>query len=265
MSTCGGTPAGRQVRHRDHRPHPDPRRHRPGPAAGHGRGPLQEGVQDLARRPPQAWRDAVEVVAMDGFTGFKTATTKNSPTRCGDGSLPRRPPRRRRPGPCRRRVQQASTATAAARATRCTGPPHPAHRRRPAHRQAEDPPRRAVRRRRTTSRSRPPGASTSDDRRLPRPRPGPAAAAMTAHRRASAAASRRPDRAPHPRPDPEEARRRRAGLLRPARHLQRPTEAINGRLEHLRGSALGFRNLTNYIARSLLETGGFRPQLHPRL
>jgi transposase len=43
-----------------------------------------------------------------------------------------------------------------------------------------------------------------------------------------------------------------------------PTEAINGRLEQLRGSALGFRNLTNYIARSLLETGGFRPQLHLR-
>jgi hypothetical protein len=42
-----------------------------------------------------------------------------------------------------------------------------------------------------------------------------------------------------------------------------PTEAINGRLEHLRGSALGFRNLTNYIARSLLETGGFRPVLSP--
>ena len=44
-----------------------------------------------------------------------------------------------------------------------------------------------------------------------------------------------------------------------------PTEALNGRLEHLRGSALGFRNLTNYIARSLLETGGFRPRIHPRL
>ena len=44
-----------------------------------------------------------------------------------------------------------------------------------------------------------------------------------------------------------------------------PTEAINGRLEHLRGSALGFRNLTNYIARSLLETGGFRQRLHPGL
>lgn len=44
-----------------------------------------------------------------------------------------------------------------------------------------------------------------------------------------------------------------------------PTEAINGRLEHLRGSALGFRNLSNYITRSLLETGGFRPLLHPQL
>src|SRR5512144_332465 len=43
-----------------------------------------------------------------------------------------------------------------------------------------------------------------------------------------------------------------------------PTEAINGRLEHLRGSAPGFRNLTNYIARCLLEAGGFRPRLHPR-
>ena len=41
-----------------------------------------------------------------------------------------------------------------------------------------------------------------------------------------------------------------------------PVEAINGRLEHLRGSALGFRNLTHYIARSLLEAGGFRPLLH---
>ncbi|MFN8076307.1 MAG: ISL3 family transposase [Kineosporiaceae bacterium] len=48
-----------------------------------------------------------------------------------------------------------------------------------------------------------------------------------------------------------------------------PTEAINGRLEHLRGTALGFRNLTHYIARSLLETGGFRSKiidgLHPQL
>ncbi|EFS74331.1 hypothetical protein HMPREF9622_00677 [Cutibacterium modestum HL037PA3] len=38
-----------------------------------------------------------------------------------------------------------------------------------------------------------------------------------------------------------------------------PTEAINGRLEHFRETALGFRNLTHYIARSLLEADGFRP------
>ena len=44
-----------------------------------------------------------------------------------------------------------------------------------------------------------------------------------------------------------------------------PTEAMNGRLEHLRGSTLGFRNLTNYIFRSLLDTGGFRDRLHPLL
>ena len=41
-----------------------------------------------------------------------------------------------------------------------------------------------------------------------------------------------------------------------------PTEAINGRLEHLRGTALGFGNLTNYIRKALLDTGGFRPQFH---
>ncbi|WP_092613847.1 ISL3 family transposase [Raineyella antarctica] len=44
-----------------------------------------------------------------------------------------------------------------------------------------------------------------------------------------------------------------------------PTEAINGRLEHLRGTALGFRNLTHYIARALLDAGGFRPRLHSLL
>ena len=43
-----------------------------------------------------------------------------------------------------------------------------------------------------------------------------------------------------------------------------PSEAINGRLEHLRGTALGFRNMANYITRSILEAGGFRPLLHPQ-
>jgi len=41
-----------------------------------------------------------------------------------------------------------------------------------------------------------------------------------------------------------------------------PTEAINGRLEHLRGTALGFRNLSHYTTRALLDCGGFRPALH---
>lgn len=44
-----------------------------------------------------------------------------------------------------------------------------------------------------------------------------------------------------------------------------PTDAINGRLEHLRGTALAFRNLTHYIIRSLLDTGGLRPLLHPQM
>ena len=39
-----------------------------------------------------------------------------------------------------------------------------------------------------------------------------------------------------------------------------PTEAINGRLEHLRGSALGFRNLTNYIARSCSKPADSDPR-----
>ena len=42
-----------------------------------------------------------------------------------------------------------------------------------------------------------------------------------------------------------------------------PTEAVNGRLEHLRGSVPGFRNLTSHTARALLETGGFGNQLPP--
>ncbi len=40
-----------------------------------------------------------------------------------------------------------------------------------------------------------------------------------------------------------------------------PTEALNGRLEHLLGIAQGSRNLTHYTARSLIHTGGLRHQL----
>lgn len=40
-----------------------------------------------------------------------------------------------------------------------------------------------------------------------------------------------------------------------------PVEAINGRLEHLRGIALGFRNLNHYILRSLIHSGGLAQHL----
>lgn len=44
-----------------------------------------------------------------------------------------------------------------------------------------------------------------------------------------------------------------------------PTEAVNGLLEHLRGTAKGFRNIVNYIARRLLNAGGFKPLIHSLL
>jgi len=73
---------------------------------------------------------------------------------------------------------------------------------------------------------------------------------------------------------PLQTARRPATRLRPWRPPppqpitpRRPEAVVRGhqRPEHLRGSALGFRNLTNYIARSLPENGGFRPLLHPGL
>lgn len=44
-----------------------------------------------------------------------------------------------------------------------------------------------------------------------------------------------------------------------------PTEALNGRLDHLRGSALGFGNPHPLHRPQLLKTGGFRPRLQPAL
>lgn len=215
----------------------------------------------------QAWRDAVEVVAMDGFTGFKTATTEELPeatavmdpfhvVRLAGDALDR----------CRRRVQQDLHG----------------------HRGRKDDP--LYRARRTLHT----GADLLTDKQRQR-----LTALFTVDEHVQVEATwsiyqrmigayREPDRA--------KGRRLMSGLIDalgrgiPAaltelvtlgRTLTKraadvlayfdrpgtsngPTEAINGRLEHLRGSALGFRNLTNYIARSLLETGGFRPRLHPR-
>jgi transposase len=217
---------------------------------------------------PEAWRDAIEAVAMDGFTGFKTATTEELPeavavmdpfhvVRLAGDALDR----------CRRRVQQDTHG----------------------HRGRKDDPLYRARRALHT------GADLLTDKQKNR------LADLfvdDAHVQVEAtwgiyqrmiAAYREPDRTKgrdlmvkliesvsHGVPAAlsevitlgRTLTKRAADVLayfdRPGTS-NGPTEAINGRLEHLRGSALGFRNLTNYIARSLLESGGFRPRLHPGL
>ena len=221
----------------------------------------------LAARP-QAWRDGVDVVAMDGFTGFKTATSQELPratavmdpfhvVRLGGDALDR----------CRRRVQQDLHG----------------HRGR-----TNDPLYRARRTLHT-------GDDLLTEKQTARLQ---ALFAVEEHVEVEAtwgiyqrmiSAYRHPDRTQgrhlmhaviddlsHDVPTPLTELRRLGRTLKQRAddvlaYFDRPgtsngpTEAINGRLEHLRGSALSFRNLTNYIARSLLESGGFRPRLHPRL
>ncbi|MCB7520093.1 transposase, partial [Escherichia coli] len=43
-------------------------------------------------------------------------------------------------------------------------------------------------------------------------------------------------------------------LFRHPRSSNGPTEAINGRLETLRGNAMGFANTTSYIQRCLIHS-----------
>jgi transposase len=221
----------------------------------------------LADRP-QEWRDAVEVVAMDGFAGFKTATTEELPdavavmdpfhvVRLAGDALDR----------CRRRVQQQLHG----------------HRGR-----VTDPLYRARRTLHT-------GAGLLTDRQRSRL---DALFADDAHVEVETTwavyqnmitAYREPDRAAGRKLMQKlisslsaEVPKALVEVITLGRTLKQratdvlayfdrpgtsngPTEAINGRLEHLRGSALGFRNLTNYIARCLLEAGGFRSRLHPGL
>ena len=44
-----------------------------------------------------------------------------------------------------------------------------------------------------------------------------------------------------------------------------PTEAVNGLLEHLHGTAKSFCSIVNYIARRLLNAGRFKPLIHSLL
>ena len=220
----------------------------------------------LAERP-QAWRDGVEVVAMDGFTGFKTATTEELPdavavmdpfhvVRLAGDALDR----------CRRRIQQiihghrgrANDPLYRARRTLHTGVDLLTDKQQQrlqtlfaddSHVEVEAPW----------------GHLPAHDHRLPADRV-----------QARQLMVRLIDSLSHGVPKPltelitlgRTLKKRSADVLayfdRPGAS-NGPTEAINGRLEHLRGSALGYRNLTNYLARSLLETGGFRSRLHPRI
>ena len=221
----------------------------------------------LAERD-QAWRDQVEVVAMDGFTGFKTAATEEIPeatavmdpfhvVRLAGDALER----------CRRRVQQQVHG----------------------HRGRKQDPLYKARRTLLT------GADLLTQKQYSRiqdlfePDEHVEVEATWTFYQHMVAAYRQTDRAKGRtmmeqliaklgRAVPTKLielaglgrtlKKRAADILayfdRPGTS-NGPTEAINGRLEHLRGSALGFRNLTNYIARSLLESGGFKPRLHPRL
>jgi transposase len=221
----------------------------------------------LAARP-QAWRDRIEVVAMDGFTGFKTAAVEAMPdtvtvmdpfhtVRLAGDALDR----------VRRRVQQD----------------------RHGHRGRRGDPLYRARRTLHTGVELLTGRQQARLERLFADEAHVAVEATWAVYQRMVAAYRHPDRR-HGRRIMEQLiaslavgvpaaldelvtlgrtlKKRAADVLayfdRPGTS-NGPTEAINGRLEHLRGSALGFRNLTNYIARSLLEAGGFRPQLHRRL
>jgi transposase len=214
-----------------------------------------------------SWREAVEVVAMDGFTGFKTATAEELPdavpvmdpfhvVRLGGDALDE----------CRRRVQQHTCGHRG----RTTDPLYGA--RRTLHTGADLLTERQKKRledlfaneshveveatwgiyQRMINAYRTPDKAHGRELMqavIDTLRQG-VPAALTELRRLG-----------------RTLKRRAADVLayfdRPGTS-NGPTEAINGRLEHLRGSALGFRNLTNYVARSLLEAGGFRPQLHPR-
>ncbi|MCW3158793.1 ISL3 family transposase [Micropruina sonneratiae] len=223
--------------------------------------------QWLAERD-QAWRDSVEVVAMDGFTGFKTATTEELPqavavmdpfhvVRLAGDALDN----------CRRRIQQDLHG----------------------HRGRAGDPLYSVRRTLHTGTSlltdkqknRLDALFADDDhvavevtwaayqRMITAYRdPDPARGRDLMNTLITSLASGVPAALAELRTLGRTLKLRASDVLayfdRPGTS-NGPTEAINGRLEHLRGSALGFRNLTNYIARSLLETGGFRPHLHPRL
>ena len=167
-------------------------------------GRSKQAVQAVARRTARGLAAGVEVVAMDGFTGFKTAAAEEVP----DAVAVMDPfhvvaPGRRRVGPVPPPGPAGSTATAAARRP-ALPPADPAHRSRPAHRQADAPARSPVRRRRARPGRSDLGHLPAHDRRLPRTRPNPRPRTdAEADRQRQPRRAGRADRDHHPRPDPD--------------------------------------------------------------
>ena len=74
------------------------------------------------------------------------------------------------------------------------------------------------------------------------------------------------DLAHHAGQDAQTPSRGHPGLLRSSPHQQRSYRSHQRTPSNTYAApSSGLRNLTNYIARCLLETGGFRPQLDPQL
>ena len=231
-------------------------------------GRSKKAFQDWLTARPHTWRDNVDIVAMDGFTGFKTAAAEELPhavevmdpfhvVRLGGEALDK----------TRQRIQQAtlghrgrtSDPLFVARRTLMTGVDMLTDNQwsrldalfADDHHVAVE----------TTWRVYQQLMSCYRD-------PDPAAGADRMRRLMASLKSGVPNGLTEVKRLGRTLNRRASDILAYFQHPRTsngPTEAINGRLEHLRGSALGFRNLTNYIARSLLETGGFKPVLHSRL
>ena len=72
-------PIRSQIRHRHLGLDAHPRAPRPLPTLGHGPRPLQQDLQNLAGLRPDTWRERIEIVAMDGFTGSKRADDEELP------------------------------------------------------------------------------------------------------------------------------------------------------------------------------------------
>ncbi|WP_363321988.1 ISL3 family transposase [uncultured Serinicoccus sp.] len=215
----------------------------------------------------QALRRGIEVVAVDAFSGFMTATTEELPdavsvmdpfhvVRLACEAL----------NECRRRVQQELHGHRGRKGDPLYSARRTLHRRRPAHRPPAGAPRRAVRERAACGGRGHLGHLPADGLRLPGRRPGAGRIEMRSVIDALT------DGVPAPLVELRKLGRTLARRVcdvlayfdRP-RTSNGPTEAVNGRLEHLRGLAVGFRNLTHYIAKAILEAGRFRTQLHPGL